>query len=180
MNKDDYIKHLKETDLRPKPVKKIVSQPEILTDTNVVKNEQILSELFVQSAEIETLPTGIKRDMQILRLGIIAELDASNLYEKLAELADNADLKKTLLEISQEEKVHVGEFQALLDEIDPEFSDSIDEGEKEVEDVTEGVMDLAVPEAGFIKIARDCRAKNPNDKEGYRNCLKSKRFKFKR
>ena len=53
-------------------------------------------------------------DNEILRVGIIAELDAINLYEQLAAIAQNDDIKKILLDIAKEEKTHVGEFQALL------------------------------------------------------------------
>ena len=53
------------------------------------------------------------RDVEILRLAIIAELDAINLYEQLAASASNKDLKTRLLHVAKEEKTHVGEFQAL-------------------------------------------------------------------
>ena len=35
-----------------------------------------------------------KLDMELLRVGMIAELDAVNLYEQLAAATDNDDLKK--------------------------------------------------------------------------------------
>ena len=50
-------------------------------------------------------------DKEILRVGMIAELDAVNLYEQLAAATDNKDLKKILLDIAREEKTHMGEFQ---------------------------------------------------------------------
>ena len=53
-------------------------------------------------------------DKEILRVGIIAELDAINLYEQMAALAENNILKAVLLDIAKEEKTHVGEFQTLL------------------------------------------------------------------
>lgn len=134
MDKNDYINRLKEVDLRPKKVKPI--KPPVQTEILIESKQEILKELFVKVGEIQALPTGPERDMQILRLGMIAELDASNLYEKLAELAISEDVKKVLLSVSQEEKVHVGEFQALLDEIDPQYADATDEGEGEVEDLT--------------------------------------------
>ena len=51
---------------------------------------------------------------EILRAGIIAELDAINLYEQLAAMATDENIKRVLLDIAKEEKTHVGEFQALL------------------------------------------------------------------
>ena len=53
-------------------------------------------------------------DKEILRAGIIAELDAINLYEQMAAMTENEDIKTILLDIAKEEKTHVGEFQALL------------------------------------------------------------------
>jgi rubrerythrin len=53
-------------------------------------------------------------DNEIARVGMIAELDAINLYEQMASLAENQGLKKILLDIAKEEKTHMGEFQALL------------------------------------------------------------------
>jgi rubrerythrin len=53
-------------------------------------------------------------DNEILRVAIIAELDAVNLYEQMAALTENKKLKTILLDIAKEEKTHVGEFQALL------------------------------------------------------------------
>ena len=62
-------------------------------------------------------------DKEILRLAIIGELDAISLYEQLSETAKNEKVKKTLLDIAKEEKTHVGELQALLKELDPEYKE---------------------------------------------------------
>lgn len=72
-------------------------------------------------------------DAQILRTAIEAELDAINLYEQMSESAKSDKIKKTLLDISREEKVHIGELQALLLEIDEEQVDGLKDGKKEVE-----------------------------------------------
>ncbi|MEM5820298.1 MAG: ferritin family protein [Candidatus Aenigmatarchaeota archaeon] len=74
-------------------------------------------------------------DKQILRLGIIAELDAINLYEQLASKAKNEKIKKILLDIAKEEKTHVGEFLSLLLEIDKEQKEELKKGEKEVKEI---------------------------------------------
>ncbi|MEM0476018.1 MAG: ferritin family protein [Candidatus Aenigmatarchaeota archaeon] len=74
-------------------------------------------------------------DKQILRLGIIAELDAINLYEQLASKAKNEKIKKILLDIAKEEKTHVGEFLSLLLEIDKEQEEELKKGEKEVKEI---------------------------------------------
>lgn len=49
-------------------------------------------------------------DKQILRAAMLAELDAINLYEQMANLTENKDLKMVLLDVAKEEKEHVGEF----------------------------------------------------------------------
>jgi len=74
-------------------------------------------------------------DREILRVAIIAELDAINLYEQLAATTDNEKIKKVLLEIAGEEKTHVGELQALLLKEDAEQVEELEKGRKEVEEL---------------------------------------------
>ena len=73
---------------------------------------------------------------EILRAGIIAELDAINLYEQLAAMATDENIKRVLLDIAKEEKTHVGEFQALLLNRDKEQAKELEEGKKEVKEET--------------------------------------------
>ncbi|ATU08403.1 ferritin family protein [Methanohalophilus portucalensis] len=73
-------------------------------------------------------------DKEILRAGIIAELDAINLYEQMAELASTEEIRAVLLDIAKEEKTHVGEFQTMLLEYDDEQGDELEAGRKEVEE----------------------------------------------
>lgn len=75
-------------------------------------------------------------DKEILRAAIIAELDAINLYEQLAAMADNAHIKAVLLDVAKEEKTHVGEFQALLLKLDAEQVEELAHGKEEVEEIT--------------------------------------------
>ena len=75
-------------------------------------------------------------DKQLLRTGVIAELDAINLYEQMASMTKDENLKKVFLDVAEEEKTHVGEFQALLLEIDKEQMKELEEGKKEVEELT--------------------------------------------
>ena len=71
---------------------------------------------------------------EILRAGIIAELDAINLYEQMAALTENKNIRKILLDIAREEKTHVGEFQALLLMEDKEQERELEADKKEVEE----------------------------------------------
>ncbi len=75
-------------------------------------------------------------DKEILRAGIIAELDAVSLYEQMAAMARKEEIRNTLLDIAREEKTHVGEFQALLLKEDPEQAEELRAGEREVREKT--------------------------------------------
>lgn len=72
---------------------------------------------------------------QILRIALIAELDAINLYEQLASLTDDESIKTVLLDIAREEKTHVGEFLTLLLDKDEEQAEELEEGREEVEEL---------------------------------------------
>lgn len=88
------------------------------------KLNELLSEL---PAEINDKDV----DKEILRMGIIAELDAINLYEQFATKTKNNKLKELLLDIAKEEKTHIGEFQSFLLTLDEEFGKELKNGEKE-------------------------------------------------
>ena len=76
-------------------------------------------------------------DKEILRVGMIAELDAVNLYEQMAVMTENKKIKEILLDIAKEEKTHVGEFQALLLEKDLEQVKELEKGKQEVDDLSD-------------------------------------------
>jgi rubrerythrin len=88
----------------------------------------------------ETAALGIDDDKKsndkiILRQAIIAELDAVSLYEQMAASTSNERVKKLMMDISREEKVHVGEFESLLDELDKEHPKAVEEGKEEAKEV---------------------------------------------
>lgn len=89
------------------------------------------------------LPTNLQKmdkeniDREILRAGMIAELDAVSFYEQMAALSENVDVKKVLLDIAKEEKTHMGEFQTMLLKLDDEQVAELKAGEKEVKEMTE-------------------------------------------
>ena len=74
-------------------------------------------------------------DKEVLRVAIIAELDAINLYEEMAAMVKNENIKAVLLDVAKEEKEHVGEFLALLLQLDPEQVKELEGGKKEVEEL---------------------------------------------
>lgn len=73
-------------------------------------------------------------DREICRIGMIAELDATSLYEQLAQMTSSSRIKNILLDIAKEEKTHTGEFQALLLEIDKEQAEENKAGADEVKE----------------------------------------------
>ncbi|MEK9155798.1 MAG: ferritin family protein [Patescibacteria group bacterium] len=74
-------------------------------------------------------------DAEILRAGIIAELDAVSFYEQMAAKASDERIKTVLLDVAKEEKEHVGEFQALLLKYDKEQAEELESGSREVEEI---------------------------------------------
>ncbi len=90
---------------------------------------------------LSTIPILLERlkkedlDREILRAGMIAELDAINLYEQMANMTQNENIKKVLMEIAREEKTHVGEFQTLLLNLDREQQSELEKGKTEVDEL---------------------------------------------
>ncbi|MCC6048004.1 MAG: rubrerythrin [Thermodesulfobacterium sp.] len=76
-------------------------------------------------------------DKQILRLALMAELDAINLYEQLANMTEDENIRTVLLDVAREEKTHVGEFMALLLKLDEEQVEELEAGKEEVEELLE-------------------------------------------
>lgn len=99
------------------------------------KRKFSLRELFVQMPEIREL-SGVERDKAMLRLGIVAELDAVNLYEEMAALCESEDARDVFLSVANEEKAHVGEFEFLLEHFDEDHEKYENEGEEEAKDIT--------------------------------------------
>jgi rubrerythrin len=69
-----------------------------------------------------------------IRDAIAAEIGAIKQYETLVDSTSNEKVKKVLQSISNEEKVHIGELEALLKELLKDEQGFMDDGLKEVED----------------------------------------------
>ena len=58
---------------------------------------------------LSKIPVDLKKisgediDKEILRAGIVAEIDAINLYEQMAALTQNENIKRVLLDVAKEE-----------------------------------------------------------------------------
>ncbi|MDD5317423.1 MAG: ferritin family protein [Candidatus ainarchaeum sp.] len=89
----------------------------------------MMSEIPAKIVKLEQKET----DKEILRAGIIAELDAVSLYEQMAAMTRDPKIKAVLMDIAKEEKTHAGEFQALLVQLDPQQGQELAAGKKEVD-----------------------------------------------
>jgi len=75
--------------------------------------------------------------LQAIRISIIAELDAINLYEQFAEATKDDKVREIFLDVAREEKTHVGEFLELLKILDEEQKSELDKGADEVDEIME-------------------------------------------
>ena len=69
-----------------------------------------------------------------LRLSLCAEEEATHLYDTIAAYVDDERVKKLMKDVADEEQVHIGEFQKLLDIIEDDEAEKVDEGEEEAEE----------------------------------------------
>lgn len=135
---NDYLSTLKTlTTSKDKKIKIKENNEELLMEeADLSEPKEGLLELFIQMGEISNMKAGTRKDMSILRLAIIAEFDAASLYERMAEETTNANIKKLVLEIANEEKIHIGELEFLLEHIDPDHEENEDKGEEEAKELT--------------------------------------------
>ncbi len=75
--------------------------------------------------------------IRAIRYSIAAEYEAIQLYMQLAESIDDALSKKVLVDISNEEREHAGEFLRLLRHLEPDEEKFYKHGYKEVEEMME-------------------------------------------
>jgi rubrerythrin len=71
--------------------------------------------------------------VRAIRFMVAAEYEATQLYEQLAESTDDVLAQNVLRDISNEEKVHAGEFLRLLKELQPDEESFYQQGAQEVE-----------------------------------------------
>jgi len=70
-----------------------------------------------------------------LRLNIAAELEAVHIYQSHADAIDNEFIRRVLLDVADEERVHAGEFLRALKYLVPDEQAKLDEGALEVEEM---------------------------------------------
>ena len=124
----------------------IIENNEIsIDDENTVDSVSVKKRKFIINIKnmMSQLPIDLgkvkKEDVvkELLRVGIIAELDAVNLYEQLASYTEREDVKKVFLDIAREEKTHVGEFQTMLLREDAEQGEELLHGADEIGELLE-------------------------------------------
>ncbi|RPI63360.1 MAG: rubrerythrin [Planctomycetaceae bacterium] len=73
--------------------------------------------------------------VRAIRFAVAAEYEATQLYTQLAESTDNKLAVAVLMDIADEELVHVGEFLRLLRELAHDEEYLYDQGAREVEEM---------------------------------------------
>ncbi len=77
--------------------------------------------------------------IRAIRLDIAAEHEAVHIYMAHADATDNEMARAVLIDIANEEREHIGEFQRLLLELAPDEHDFVASGVEEVEEIIEEV-----------------------------------------
>ena len=73
--------------------------------------------------------------IRAIRLDIAAEHEAVHLYMAHAEAIDDPLAKKVLVDIADEERVHIGEFERLLEILTGDEGKHREEGREEVDEM---------------------------------------------
>ena len=87
-----------------------------------------------QNLEVVKTPEKLtERELaRAIRDAIIAEEGAIKQYESVVDATDDTKAKETLQDIANEERVHVGELQTLLNAMLKDEKGFLEDGEKEV------------------------------------------------
>ncbi len=75
---------------------------------------------------------------EALRLAIMAELDAVNLYLQIARQIEDEGLRRLFEDVAREEKTHIGEFLEALKRLDVEQAEELLSGAEEAREILEG------------------------------------------
>jgi rubrerythrin len=89
--------------------------------------------------------------IRAIRLNIAAEHEAIFLYMAHAEATDHPLAKEVLIDIANEERVHIGEFERLLEILTGDEDKWVTEGREEVDEMVEEMTpaeQAGAPEAG--------------------------------
>lgn len=73
--------------------------------------------------------------VRAIRLNVAAEHEAIHLYMAHAEATDHPLVKKVLIDIANEDRVHIGEFERLLEILTGDEAKWVTEGREEVDEM---------------------------------------------
>jgi rubrerythrin len=76
--------------------------------------------------------------LRALRLDLSAEEEAMHIYMAHADATDNELAQKVLIDIANEERVHAGEFQRLIQILAPDEEAFLAQGAEEVNEMAAG------------------------------------------
>ena len=97
-----------------------------------VENVKDAEDIKIIDKAIETISKGLKYDKHQLaieiRTRIEEENDAINAYEAMLSHVSEPRFRDVIADISNEEKVHIGELTKILNEIDPDNETKFKEG----------------------------------------------------
>ncbi len=85
--------------------------------------------------------------VRAMRLNVAAEEEATFVYMAHAEATDHPLAKKVLIDIANEERVHIGEFNRLIQILTGDEEKFLAEGAAEVDEMNQGTETAADPPA---------------------------------
>ena len=85
--------------------------------------------------------------LRALRLSLSAEEEANHLYTAIADACDNEIARAVLKDIANEERVHKGEFQRLIEILSPDEIEFMNKGAAEVDELTNSTAVQLDPES---------------------------------
>lgn len=109
------------------------------TDNEIITKTYLRSVMNEDIDIYDTSPLSHNELMWAIRDAIIEEQNAIKIYENIAIRASNSKVKNLLQDIANEEKVHIGELQELLETISPQEDGFIDDGRKESKNLLKGL-----------------------------------------
>lgn len=83
--------------------------------------------MSLASVERPKVTNKLHNDLEIIRTAMIAELDATSLYEAQIDNLNSDIAKKVIQHIMLEEKEHISELSCLLMKLDEEQEDKMSE-----------------------------------------------------
>jgi rubrerythrin len=86
--------------------------------------------------------------IRAIRLNVAAEHEAIHLYMAHADATDHALAKEVLIDIANEEREHVGEFNRLLEILTGDEAEWLAEGREEVDEMLAELGGEAAEESG--------------------------------